>query len=217
MFYYISYCITHIIIKIKMYSFYNPEMVDFTESQFMNKIVPILPIPDRFYSKLINEALHKNHNENSKLIDEEERMSIRNFFYNFSNMTHPNISIPTLGYPIIANSAILPNSKLDDASPVALFFNNVGGSQEHSTEVQSPDSFVKDFDTYTKKNVKSFSDATSADSSINNKSSPSKEELYNLSAMIQNTSPDFQSILSSDLRSYLDSCYLTEDGLYVSK
>ena len=92
-----------------------------------------------------------------------------------------------------------------------------GEVHEQTTEIQTPNNSNQEFNVDKKVSIKSFSDIQSEEENCTGSKVPSKEKLYQLSMMIQNTNPEFENFLSSDLHNYFNKCLLTPNGLYVSK
>jgi len=46
---------------------------------------------------------------------------------------------------------------------------------------------------------------------------PSKDDLYKLSTLIQNTNPGFENLVLEEMKNQVDICELTSTGLYISK
>lgn len=195
------------------FTFY-PELSRTQWSGFEFKLVPQLPIPNAMWAI---EGIKTKFDSNYQLLSENERQLIHSFICPVSNILYRKSNKDVPEVPTRLNFESLSWPKLNDIQLISQKACNIGDHQEQTTEIQSPISIDKNFVSNTNDNIKSFSSVEFANKRIGQEKGPSKEDLYNLSVMIQNTNSDFQSILSSDLKSYLDAWMLTKDGLYVSK
>jgi hypothetical protein len=181
------------------------------------KLVPQLPIPINYNSIWTIGEIKSTFDPNFKLFEEEERQLIKSFICPTTNVAFSEKNNTTSEGQININSNFPSRVNLNEVALVYLRANNTQDHREQTAEVQSDISIDKDLSSTNFDNFKSFPSTESDCANTDKEKVPSKEDLYNLSVMIQNTNPDFQNILSSDLKSYLDECTLTRDGLYVSK
>ena len=66
--------------------------------------------------------------------------------------------------------------------------------------------------------TKDFSEVSSCDEQhINESKVPTKQHLYQLSTMIQNTTPTFENFITGDIKSFVDECTIKDGSLYISK
>jgi len=90
--------------------------------------------------------------------------------------------------------------------------------QEVTSEIQNPNI---NFETKINAKVTSTKDISETsscdDNHCNDTRVPTKEHLYQLSTLIQNTNPEFENFLTGDVGAYVDHWEVTPTGLHVSK
>lgn len=192
---------------------YTPEFADlevFNSNLFLR---PQLPIPDDFYNRCTIVNIKSAFCSGYKPFEEDERRFIESFIANSQLMYYQSpadFGFDQNNKPYEVTT--MPKS-LNDVSMSLFKAAHLSEPHESSTEVHSP-SANKRQEIFSKNlSLKEDSDsAFGGDSKV-----PTKESLYKLSMMIQNTNPDFENFLSTELALCVDACYKTMDGLYVSK
>ena len=186
-------------------------------NQAQVKLIPQLPLPNNFYSSMNFGSYMPSFAQKCELLDDSERLQILSFLNPYLASYYQNTSNKMIELPFNASTDFAMHPRLNEVSSSLLKSSCCGDHQEHSTEVKSLNSYIKDSEHYVSSNTKLTSDVISSEGNKFDENPPSKEDLYNLSTLIQNTTPDFQNIFSGDMDSYLDECYLTKNSVYISK
>ena len=192
-----------------------PESLSYSSLYFLPTFNVDLPIPENYnsLSTLNNQSWRGN--KSSDLTSLEEKRILQNFLFgsDFQNQGECTSSNSRCFTQINCEPKAL--SSLNQVSTILPTL--ASPSQDSLQQCLSPSTVGE---THFKN--KSFSTEDVSDGSLMNESVistkvPTKEDLYKLSTIIQNTNSDFENINSSELKSGVDTFKLTKDGLYISK
>lgn len=198
------------------YSYYQ-ENIDNYYASGDRLLRPQLPIPETFYSKMVLSTANSRFDWNYNHIDDDARIMIESFISPQVGAlkSEPLLSSLLCNYNLNFNPA--PYQPVNEMWSYLNTYNAVGEVHDRTTEIQTPNNSNQENNVENKGSLKSFSDIHSWDDNNTGSKVPTKEKLYQLSMMIQNTNPEFENFLSSDLHNYFNKCELTPNGLYVSK
>jgi hypothetical protein len=182
-----------------------------------------LPIPENYYNRQSCQSVTPPSSQKAKLVDD----GIRNGFEYFmcvSDLTYisaipqkTTIFIPQIPYK---SENIIPLNQVCSSLHTDNFiYQKSEMFQEfhpHPTVIQSQ--IMKDNSNF----GKMISTEGVSESSYNRKLDnaprvPTKEDLYNLSTLIQNTNSKFDNYSTSEITGAVDNCYITNTGLFISK
>lgn len=177
-----------------------------------------LPVPEKYYSMEYVRKERTAWKTCDVFLEPQDKRMLREFVRNTSKAHNVHSHNSSPGYyssyihdPQIAmplNQVCIPLEVLEIYSQ----------SQELPQEIQTPGSGTANLGNFGK--VVSTDDAS--DLSVQEARDlsarvPSKEELYQLSNIIQNTNSDYNSLSLEEIKPYVDRCYFTEEGLHISK
>jgi len=175
-----------------------------------------LPVPDNFYSRMCTSSFNSNASQTVNPISEEYYSPLVASITNIISQEQMSIAALNSGMTdlnMLAQQVYVPLNQVSYSLNENCNF--TGGS----SEIMDPN-----VDTFSKHNVKvnstkDMSDASSCDENQSNSGKiPTKQQLYQLSTMIQNTNPEFENFLAGDaVCAYVDYYKVNSDGLFISK
>ena len=197
---------------------YNPEFIDFSWVNTGGKLKLHMPVPNNYYSRWTIESIKSAFVPNYKPFENDVKCLIESFITPNVKYVKSDPILSSLSNKINLNFNPSICQPLNEIWSNIGKWNSFGEVHEQTTEIQTPNNSNQDYGVDKQaQDLKSFSDVESVDYINPGSKVPTKEKLYQLSTMIQNTNPEFQNFLSSDLHSYFDKCQLSKEGLYVSK
>ena len=192
---------------------YNPELMQFADNSSFNAAKVQLPLPESFYTNIWSCANNLNINKN---VEDCYKPLVASFITGMVNHNQC-LQITSSGIPEMYTQ---PQPNLVSLNQVSYALNENCVLQENSFEMnpQNVDSKINRHVPMIN-STKEISDVSSCDDNIASHSRvPTKEQLYQLSTMIQNTNPDFENFISGNKAcNYVDYYQINLDSLYVSK
>ena len=195
-----------------MNMFSTPEVHYARETYFMATPAVQLPLPDTFFTKLSSGFS----NPSSNIYEKEGYKNVVASFLHRTIAQPFNLSTAQSG---LADLSLLNQQCLLPLNQVSYTLNETCSYKEASNETLSPKmgNFKVQLVPY---NVSpEVSDTASCEDQDGKFSKMStKQQLYKLSTMIQNTSPDFENFINGDnISNFVDNFQVTSTGLLVSK
>ena len=173
-----------------------------------------LPLPATFYERLASGGSTSSPTCNVK---DDYKQVVSSFLHQTTGQPDGTTFVPAgrVDYKFSTQQFLLPLNQVSYA------LNETCSYKETSNETHSPKQGVREirFNPPAEKALEASGFALNSNSGCSGEhGSKTKQELYKLSTMIQNTSPEFENFINGEGVSTLVDCFdLTSNGLYVSK
>lgn len=177
-----------------------------------------LPLPEKFYSTACNNHYESLPASSSMNFADGDKQIIEDFIRNSSNLHNSGNIHGISGCFSQTRPEAFAVFTLNQVSASVYNWSTLLQIKDSQPEVNSPSSRATGLGNFGKViSTHDGSESISASDVANCTRVPTKEELYLLSTIIQNTNPEFENAGSEELKDNVDSHYVSKSGLFISK
>jgi hypothetical protein len=200
-----------------------PEYI-LTTGLYSNNYLPVnLPIPEKYYNRQSCQGAAPSTSQKDKLIDGgksngfEYFMCVSDLKYIWAIPQKTTICIPQI---LFESENIIPFNQIwSNLHTNNFIFQKSEMFQEdhlHPTVIQGQ--IIKDNSNFGKMiSTDGVSESSDYRKQEHAPRVPTKEDLYNLSTLIQNTNCKYDNYANNEITGNVDNCYVTNTGLFISK